>query len=62
MPDLVYNVKFKIDSSSANSLKNVVDANASKQVKELQEALAILQQKLNSTSNQTKGFSKVFKF
>ena len=58
MPDLVYNVKFKIDSSSANSLKNVVDANASKQVKELQEALAILQQKLNSTSNQTKDIDK----
>lgn len=58
MPDLIYNVKFKIDSSSANSLKNVVDANASKQVKELQEALAILQQKLNSTSNQTKDIDK----
>ena len=58
MPDLIYNVKFKIDSSSANSLKNVVDANASRQVKELQEALAILQQRLNSTSNQTKDIDK----
>lgn len=58
MPELIYNVKFKIDSSSANSLKNIVDSNASKQVKELQEALAVLQQKLNSVSNQTKDIDK----
>ena len=54
MPELIYNVKFKIDNSSAQSMKGVIDKNAAKEVEDLKKVVQELQQKLVQTSNSTK--------
>ena len=61
MPDLVYNVKFEVDSSSLEKIGNIVDPNASEELKKLQKQVQALQTKLKESSGTTKTSSKQYR-
>lgn len=61
MPDLVYNVKFEVDSSSLEKIGNIVDPNASEELKKLQKQVQALQTKLKESSGTTKNSSKQYR-